>query len=380
MAPFTSLFVAGAHRSGSSLLEKLLCNHPRLSVLSQPSPQLFVDVKRAFLGALGVADDELPLGNLFRESRYEPAALVHFLQTYRMDGAALRATFERGAGYSGTYTAFDAAQMSTFVDAVAPATLDEVLEALYRGFAHRADAVVFGAKETGSEEFLPYLLSRGFAGIVILRDPRDLIASLSRGRASEFTGRRKPTLFNIRNWRKSVAIALHLEREEGFVCIRYEDLCAEPVRELNRVASVLGIGSFDERAVAGELRDQQGRVWAGNSSHAPRALVSSSSVGTFAQHLSPDVVRYVEATCLPELVALGYTVSLDADGARDVIHTFRDPEPLERAELRSYLDHDARAREELRRLELLQQAGVDDARAYFVFDDVRDRLARCVTA
>jgi Sulfotransferase family len=48
-----TLFVTGMQRSGTTLLEKLLHAHPELSVLSQPFPLLFVEVKRAFLESIG---------------------------------------------------------------------------------------------------------------------------------------------------------------------------------------------------------------------------------------------------------------------------------------------------------------------------------------
>ena len=70
-----ALFVTGAQRSGTTLLEKVLASQPGISMLSQPFPLLFVEVKRAFLRSLG-NDDPYPLGHLFRERRYTRGAFI----------------------------------------------------------------------------------------------------------------------------------------------------------------------------------------------------------------------------------------------------------------------------------------------------------------
>ena len=50
----SDFFITGMGRSGTTLLEKLLCNHKDLSVLSQPLPLVFIDLKKRFLETLGI--------------------------------------------------------------------------------------------------------------------------------------------------------------------------------------------------------------------------------------------------------------------------------------------------------------------------------------
>jgi hypothetical protein len=111
------------------------------------------------------------------------------------------------------------------------------------------DAAYVGGKETLWEEMLPFLLERGAAGVIILRDPRDVLASLNHGRGAEYGGRLKPTLFNIRNWRKSAAFALHLERHPRFLWLRYEDLVTRPREVLDRRDDVSRRRAVRRRAV-----------------------------------------------------------------------------------------------------------------------------------
>ncbi len=208
--------------------------------------------------------------------------------------------------------------------------------------------------------------------MLILRDPRDVVASLNHGRGPEYGGRLKPTLFNIRNWRKSVAYALHLEGCPGFLWLRYEDLVDDPPKALRRITQALGLGppSF----AAGEIRDRSGHVWTGNSSHGERPGVSGASVGAYRQILEPTVARFIEASCLPEMRLLGYPISLDAEEAHGVLRAFEEPYEITREGLEGDAAGPANASLEVRRLELL--AGPPDAATlpWFLFERAHARL------
>jgi hypothetical protein len=315
-----ALFVTGMQRSGTTLLERLLAAQRGVSMLSQPFPFLFSDTKRAFLRTVGGGDEIYPLGHLFGEERYDSRSFARFLSDWRTSPAELSELFARLSHYSGQYTRFSSAQID---DVIGRLPLDQdfaaVVASLDRELAGDDSAAWFGSKEVVCEEFVPPLLDRGFHGVIIVRDPRDVVSSLNHGQGRSHAGELKPTLFNIRNWRKSVTIAMAMQKHARFGWCRYEDLVAGPSRELSR----LGFGAV----VPGVLRNADGSAWRGNSSHVDHDGVSLSSVTIYRKLLPPGVAAFIEATCLRELEALGYETTLSRRQAAEVISAFREPYP-----------------------------------------------------
>lgn len=369
-----TLFVTGMQRSGTTLLDRLLEAHPGISLLSQPFPFLFLEAKREFFRRSGWEPSAYPLGHLFLEDRYGAADLARFLREWQVDAPLLREVFAAMDGFSGQCTRFDRADLDAALDGLAPAGMAAVVAHLCRELSGAGEGVAFGGKETICEEFLPHLLDSGFRCLVILRDPRDVLASLNHGRGRDYGGRLKPTLFNLRNWRKSAAFSLYLEDRPGFCWIRYEDLVSRPLEVLDRVAPVLGVDPFPEDLLSGGLRDRNGRAWSGNSSHGARPGVSSGSVGIHQRLLPAGVARLVEAVCYPELVRLGYPVSLRWDEVPGIVRSFEDPYPVERGELPEASDAVTAAAQEIRRIEILPEPPSEATRPFFLFREVHATL------
>lgn len=371
------LFVTGVQRSGTTLLEKLLSCHHQISLASQPFPLLFVEAKRELFPVLGMEAPTYPLGPLFMERRYTAADLMRHLMQRQIDAERLRTIFAGMRGYSGQYTHVESQHVDQALERLETGDLAAVSAALYRALCD--DVPLVGGKETLCEEFLPYLLSRGYRGIVILRDPREVLASLNHGRGREFAGRLKPTLYNLRHWRKSVAFALHLERQPSFAWIRYEDLASCPATSLNRMAPMLGVEPFTNDLFAAGIRGRDGTLWTGNSSHGSPSGIDSTAVGTRQALLPSGLAEAVEAICYPELAYLGYPVSLEWDDVPEVLRGFEDPYPHEREDLAECRNTAAEITHELRRVELLERpATPEETRLYFLFPDVRDALRRAV--
>jgi Sulfotransferase family/Sulfotransferase domain len=371
------LFVTGMQRSGTTLLDKLLSCHRQISLVSQAFPFLFFEAKKDFFRCHGIEVPPYALGPLFVERGYVAEELMRHLAGWRVDASRLREMFAAMRGYSGQYTHLEVQDVDRALEGGLAGDLTTVVAALYRAFCD--DVPLVGGKETLCEEFLPYFLDRGHLGAIIVRDPREVLASLNHGRGREHAGRLKPTLYNLRHWRKSVAFALHLEEHPRFTWVRYEDLAARPVSTLNRMAPVLGVEPFADDAFAAGIRGQDGRPWTGNSSHGPQMGIEGDAVGTRQALLPAGLARAVEAICYPELKYLGHPVSLEWGEVRDVLRRFEDPYPHEREELAEYRDTAAQVAHEIRRADLLEGAATaEEARLYFLFPDVRDALRRAV--
>lgn len=361
-----ALFITGAQRSGTTLLEKLIDDLPEVSILSQPFPLLYVAVKRQFLQSLGVGDVAYPLGHLFREERYRGPLLAEFLARWRTSPAALRPIFEEMQEYSGQYTRFERDQLE---GAFAVIEDDEDFAAVVRKLTctlrTKESASFFGSKETTCEEFVPALIERGFRCMLIVRDPRDVLASLNHGRGATFAGSPKPTLFNLRSWRKSVAYAFALDGHARFQWCRYEDLVRDPEGVVRRIATALGLPD----PVRTGLRD-----WRGNSSHSELHGISESPVGNYRKVLAPEVQQFAEAACLPELKALGYETSLRTDDATVILRELAEPYTITREGMQADRADANNARMEIERLTRVFLPFGSDGASWFLFDRAHARL------
>lgn len=355
-----TIFVTGMQRSGTTLLEKLLGAQKSISMLSQPFPWLFTEAKGVFLDD----DERYPLGHLFLESRYDHESFAMFLRSWRTTPDELERLFTRMETFSGQYTRFDAAQRrEAFSKISATDDFAQVMSSLDRWLAPKA-ADWFGSKETLCEEYVPPLLDRGFRCAIILRDPRDVVASLNHGQGKKFGGEVKPILFNIRNWRKSVAVALAMEGHPRFHCCRYEDLVSNPAAELERLAERFGLTGVE---MSHDIRDEAGDVWRGNSSYGEHDGVGITSVARYREVLRPtEVAEFIEATCVAELRRLGYPTSITRTEAIEVIERFREPDTSIRGGLERDVISLQNTRLEVQRLERVTQPPDHESRRWFV--------------
>jgi hypothetical protein len=366
-----TIFVTGAQRSGTTLLERLFGAQPDVSMLSQPFPLLLIDIKREFLAARGVSEERYPLGHLFLETRVRPGEFDTWLREWRPDRDRIGAIFDLMTSYSGQYTRFAAADVESATSKVDGADFPRTYATLVRELARNRGASWCGSKETTCEEFVRPLLAGGVRCAMIVRDPRDVVTSLNFGRGPDFAGEVKPTLFNVRSWRKSVATILELDGTPGFAWCRYEDLVSVPVPTMQRMMTELGIDVA--AASSPELRDPDGNTWSGNSSHSDHRGVAVDSVGAHRRHLPPGTARFIEAVSLPELHALGYESSVSRTEARDVIETYREPTPARRFDAAD-LSTDESAVVEIERLQRLHAEWSDEQESWFLNKRAHARL------
>lgn len=316
--PPRRVLVTGCYRSGTTLAEKLLHSHPGAVVASQPAPNLWAVVKQGFLDDRGLVR-RYPLGHLFRELSYTSEEWTAYLDDLELDETRL---FEIGdqllANPDGTWTPEIPRRWREVVPAGFWGVVDQLLSLV---IDELGEADVVGFKEILVEEYLPALLAHGWAGVVVVRDPRDMVASLDHADRENLTGAHRPLLYSLRLWRKSVAFAAAASlRGDPVELVRYEDLVADPAGALGPALLRLGLdpSTLDPTR---PLRDQRGRVWSGNSSFSDHHGVSSDNVATRRDRLPPATIGYIETVCRPEMRRLGYDVA---------------GRPLDRSELLGY--------------------------------------------
>jgi hypothetical protein len=374
------LLVTGCYRSGTTLLEKLLHAHPDACVASQPFPVLYAYVKNLFDAGLGISR-RYPLGHRFLEDAYGDADFEAFLDSRVLTRADVDAIFDQLASYTeGLWTP----EILGSRQAIVPGRLIDLHEQLLRvmpNLLSRPDARVVGSKEILVEEYVPYLLQQGRSVILIVRDPRDMIASLNFSERDNATGAARPVLYSIRVWRKSVACALAFERHPRFRWVRYEDLIADTTGVMADLNRFLGLRERGPEAFTTPVVDQRGMEWRGNSSFRDKSGVSKESVGRYREILPGAVQRLIEAAATPEMKALGYAAPVvDADAIARYV------DPFEHVHAKFPADYSAdpeRVRSELERLSLLTgSASLTDAEAtrWFIYPAAYRRLRSAVQA
>ena len=370
-----TLFITGMARSGTTLVEKVFSGHPELSVVPQPFPYIFLDAKRDFLAAIHYGNCDHPLSHYFLEERYDIQDLTAFLGDYCLSPEKVRSIFSRMERYSGQiHRAENCDYLLGHLSA--GRFLDTIVELLY-AMRYNETARIFGSKEIFCEEFSPYLAASGVKCIVIIRDPRDVITSLNARGGAQYGGKARPTLFHVRNWRKSVAFSLLLAEHPNFQWIRYEDLVTQPLVVIRELTRFLGIRDFEEDQLRGEILDQTGNVWDGNSSHNTKLGITADSVGRYRALMPRAVQEYIECMCLPEMRYLGYSCNAKPTKCADVFSAFREPIRIERKEFQAdYSSSPDHVRQELTRLRLLGSPSLTGSEhRFFLSPIVHQKLA-----
>jgi hypothetical protein len=300
----TPILLTGMARSGTTLLDKLLSSHDKILAASQPLPWLYRHLKAVFYESRNIKTNRYVLNDLFNESRYTPEEFNEFLDKYSLKRKDLHLVFQTMKDWSGRkYEDYD-------VDKLIEMGENETLTEFYRLFLKHivrkndSESTVCGTKEIIIEEFVPYFVKHGIKSIIIVRDPRDVITSLNVGSGEKYSGVHRPTLFHLRNWRKSIAIANSVCG--SILLVKYEDLLGKTYETLNKITDFLGLDSFPKGFFSNGIRDANGNLWSGNSSTVVHRGINSNNVGKFERYLTTEMIEYVEYYCKPEMKLLGY--------------------------------------------------------------------------
>ena len=288
-------------RAGTTFVQKVLNNHPAMKVDYQPNFNRFLQLKKDFLKTIGV-ETQFPLEHRFGDSMYNQSQFEKFV---------LELLMESGLEY-----------LIPFVNSDSNITHS-------------------GSKEVLCEEFIPSLLDLGVHVIHIIRHPFDVIRSMSMGASKAFVGRSRPLLFDLRNWRKSVAYRILCSDAQRYHPVRYEDLVGDTLGSFDGLFEKLGLLPVTGQIIE-SLQDDNGGLWKGNSSFS-----SSSERNEIA--LPKDTRRYISTVCRPEMKWLGYEGEWSKDSSVAELSGYVEINPIERSNLpidfsssNLNLDHEAR--------------------------------------
>ena len=281
------VFIVGAARSGTTLLQQMLDHHPSFAI---PWESHFIIDFHMCLGRFGDLNDIRNREALIRAiGRY---ANVSWKE--REDGEWIPGLNDNAARLA----------------EIAPPTYAGVVDTIYGFFASQRGAPRWGDKTPGYVDSLHVLHSMFPAArfIHIIRDGRDCAASLipmSFGPNTAYLAARK--------WRKCVQHGLNFAEKhpEAIYTIRYEDLIDQPEKYLREICTF--VGEEFQPAMLDYHRDGLERVRlrpAAENIHTRIAQPPNKQrQGRWKKDLSVSQVRVFEAVAGELLQKLGYEIS-----------------------------------------------------------------------
>jgi len=370
-----NLFITGMIRSGTTLLEKILTNHQNMFIASQPFPFLYINLKENYNKKYGLESKPYAINTNFR-STFSLAQFTEFLQKKIISYDEIISYLKLMKEYSGC----NSPQIYKFSNNYK----EDFLVGVYKQICKTAlinkkfdSLYVLGSKEVLGEDFINYFLANKLKVILIIRDPRDIITSSNFSIKNNFVGKRRPIIYLLRMWRKSIAHMIKFKNNSNFMVIKYEDLVMEPNNILNRISKFLNIPPFHNLLLNG-LKDQNGKPWKGNSSFGEKKMVDLSSIGRHRNRLDEKTVKYIESTCFPEMVYSGYLNKKDYD--EKYLYYQENIDNIHHIFINNSINPTEILNEEKRRLRLLMQEIVNDNLIidYFLFNEVYSELKRVI--
>lgn len=261
------IFIVGAERSGTTLLRNMLNRHPAIAICNETHFDELVYSRRRAFGDLA---DPRKRHRLITEY-----LAADCLKRAELDLPALAAALMRdGAGYR------------------------EFFASILRFYAAATKKVRAGEKTPHHAMFLE-TLCRWFPGALILhvlRDPRDVVASLMRMRWAPAS-----VTANARRWARASLAAWQARHRPGYLLVRYETLVTEPEQELRRICAFAGEEYSSSMLNAGSAPDGS-PPWF-RRAHEP---VTTERLEMWREQLTADDVALVEWAVGPQMEELGY--------------------------------------------------------------------------
>lgn len=298
------LFITGLFRSGTTFLARALNAHPQLSVASDPFFEFWKLVRNVWWTEQNPEfNASQPLSDYFQA---DAVYVQHFWQQalgVELEEDDVFFLSERIASAALPYSP----KVIEHVQALMDGTGSDVLDQLYAAVADAYptdDLQCVGTKEVWTDEFAgPFLDHFGEDGRVIhiLRDPRAIIASNRKSSTGAY-----PVLFLIRQWRKSVALALKNAGRNGFLQLGYEDIVSQPREAFTAMCNHIGVAFHPNVTDGSKYVDGAGEPWQQNSSHGTSATINKEYMERWRTVLPEDEIAIIEWLCGPEMDALGY--------------------------------------------------------------------------
>ena len=137
--------------------------------------------------------------------------------------------------------------------------------------------------------------------VFVVRDPRSVVASYF-DLAEEASWARGTAFEVARRWNDATTCAQRWHADRRVTLVRYEALVRQPLAELERLRTMLGLGG----ASGPPEPTRPARSGAGEQGLAPSAEISADRVERWRSRLSSRDLQVVERVCGPGMRSMGY--------------------------------------------------------------------------
>lgn len=265
------VLIAGADRSGTTLLYALLAAHPNISMFRRSN------MFRYFNGHYGDLSDPANLDRCLGEMlRYRR------LRALEPDEEAIRRAFAEG-----------------------PATYGRLFDLLHAQHAQRVGRSRWGDKSLHTELYADAVFAEFPEARVIqmMRDPRDRYASVRRRHpeSSANLGR------GVGRWIDSTRAGLRnvVAHPDRYLIVRYEDLVHDPETKVREICRFIDEPYEPRMLTMEETPEHRDRSNSSFGDIAP-GTISTKAVGRYPDVLSPTEVRLIQSLAAREMTRVGY--------------------------------------------------------------------------
>lgn len=280
----TPIFIVGAPRSGTTLLQYMLRSHPHISLPTGESHFI-----------IPLCENALAFGDLSRQENVR-----RLLQEMYRRNAEFLDTDLHGIR-------FDVDSLAADLWAEGRITLPTIIAGLFEKNAHGEGKRRWGDKTPYYVLHLPKIIEwfPGAQFIHLVRDGRDCSLSLINRKHD----------FNVYNtyqaakyWQRYVQVGTeHGKRlgQDSYIEIRYEDLLSNPAGTMQRISTFLG-EEYSESLVHFKKANQAGKT------PLLQKPVQPDNAGKWRSQMSHAGIRIFESVAAGTLAQFGYPVETDA--------------------------------------------------------------------
>ncbi len=368
----TNLFITGMSRSGTTLLADSINFIEGTTILNQPFPYFFRYAKKKFFDKINYPETYYVLNNYFNETKYELNNLSKFIENFTLYSTEITQLFEEMNSFSGSISKFTSNLIKN--NLLNNYNFIDFFSMFLKKYVSDATKII-GFKEIQCEEFIPNFIKHNWKVLFIIRNPLDVLSSIHYGKGSHYIGERRPTLFHLRNWRKSANMAIEFSEYSNFQIIRYEDLVSNFAFEMQQIYHFIN-NEKDDFSI--EIESIINNLQSNSSFDFEVKGINEKTINRYKNTLPLEMQNYISLLCQAEMNYFNYTKKIDKNLS---IFDFKEPFEIENNHFeQNFSSKSFNLELEMQRLDQLQSKieKKNEESSFFISSRVFEKLAKAI--